>query len=129
MVSSQDLDGGAKRVHVIQLIIGGLVAVGFYVFTTPWLALSAAVGTVISVIPAYWLGRGVAAASRSVEQGGKKGEIILYASAALRFLLILLLFVLSLALLKLDALATVVGFIFAQLAFAISAIFFKQESR
>lgn len=127
MLSGQNLDGGAKRVHVIQLTIGGLVAAGFYAFTTPWLALSAAVGTMISVVPAFWLGRGVAAASKAVAQGGKKGEIILYVSAALRFLLILLLFALSLAWLELDALATVVGFILAQLAFAISAIMFERN--
>lgn len=69
----------------------------------------------ISIILAFLLSRGVIQAS--IDQRRKQGATRLYIGAAVRFILALLLFVLGLAVFKLDALACVVGFGVTQMAY------------
>ncbi|MFQ5488622.1 MAG: ATP synthase subunit I [Gammaproteobacteria bacterium] len=125
---AQELVFETRRVIGLQLLISALVAAGFYVGNGPWEALSAAYGGLISVISAVLLSRGVIKAGTAVEPGDKKkSEAILYAGAALRFILVLVCFGIGLAVLKLAPLATVMGFIAVQLAFIFSAKRMKQQ--
>ena len=111
----------ARRVIVLQIVIGVLVAAGFFFGKSQWHALSASFGALISILSTMWLRRGVVKAG--VRAGnGKTGEAILYINAALRFLMILVLFAVGLAIIKLAPVATVAGFVLTQLAFAASAL-------
>lgn len=114
--AGRELAKRTRRVIGLQVVLGGLTAAGFVFLSSSWDGLSALFGATISVASAWWLSRGVASASNSASQGGR-GEAVLYISAALRFLMVLALFALGLLLLKLNALATVSGFVVAQLAF------------
>ncbi len=117
----QDLEARARRLIMLQCMIGTIVA-AFFLLQTPVHALSAGYGAAISIFSALWLSRGVARASREAGQDArKKGEAILYVSAALRFLMVLALFAIGLLVVKLVAIPMVTGFVLAQLAFVIVA--------
>jgi len=125
---AQELVLETRRVIGLQLLISVLVAAGFFVGSGPWEALSAAYGGLTSVLSAFLLSRGVIRAGSAVEEGEKKkSEAILYAGAAVRFVLVLACFGIGLAALKLAPLATVMGFIAVQLAFIFSAKRMKQQ--
>jgi F0F1-type ATP synthase assembly protein I len=108
-----------RKVIGLQIAIGALVAVFFYFTYTPWHGLSVLYGAMISVLSSWWLSRGVSSAGAHAGQG-RKGEAILYVGAALRFIMVLALFAIGLAVIKLAAVATVVGFALSQLAFVIA---------
>ena len=110
-----------RRVIVFQIVIGVLVSAGFFFGQSQWHALSALWGASISILSALWLGRGVYRAGEEAGHG-RKSEAILYTGAALRFLMVLGLFAVGLAAIKLAPLATVTGFVLTQLAFAASAM-------
>ncbi len=117
-----------RRIILIQLLIGLVVAAGFYLVQGPWEALSALYGGAISAVSALLLRWGIVQAGGAVQQGEKKkGEVILYAGAAVRFVLILILFGIGLAIVKLSPLATVAGFITVQLVFLLAARAMKQR--
>jgi ATP synthase protein I len=105
-----------RKVIGLQIAIGMLVAVFFYFTDSPWHGLSALYGTMISVMSSWWLSRGVSSAGAHAGQG-RKGEAILYIGAALRFVMVLALFAIGLAFIKLVAVPMVVGFVLSQLAF------------
>jgi len=117
-IAAQELILKTRRVIGLQMLAGLLVAVGFSITYTPWHGLSVLYGTMISMLSAWWLSRGVSQAGARAQQG-RSGEAVLYIGAALRFIMVLALFVIGLALIKLEPVATVVGFIVAQLAFVI----------
>ena len=111
-----------RRVIGLQLLMGAGIAAGFFMRGGAWEALSAAYGGMISVMSALLLSRGVISAGTAAGAGNKKkSEAILYAGAALRFILVLACFGIGLAALKLTPLATVMGFIAVQLVFILSA--------
>jgi len=117
-----------RRIILIQLLIGLVVAAGFYLAYGPWEALSALYGGAISAVSALLLRWGVVQAGGAVQQGEKKkGEAILYAGAAVRFVLVLMLFGIGLAFLELTPLATVMGFITVQLVFLFAARALKRR--
>ncbi len=125
---AQELVQETRRVIGLQLLVVVLVAAGFALGRDPWEALSAAYGGMISVMSALLLSRGVVKAGTAVGEGNKKkSEAILYAGAALRFILVLACFGIGLAALKLAPLATVMGFIAVQLVFIFSARRMKQQ--
>jgi len=99
------------------MIVGLVTAIGFGLSQTGWHALSAFYGSLISMISALILGRGVSRASNAAISDPKMSMGILYAGAVFRFLLVLVLFVLGLLIFKLNALAVGAGFILAQLGF------------
>jgi len=107
-----------RKVIGLQIAIGALVAVFFYLTYSPWHGLSTLYGTLISVLSSWWLSRGVSSAGAHAGQG-RKGEAILYVGAALRFIMVLALFAIGLAVIKLAPVPMVVGFVLAQLAFVI----------
>jgi ATP synthase protein I len=120
--SAQELIGKARKVIGLQVLIGGLVVVGFFLGKGILEALSAGYGSVISIILAYLLSRGVAQAGETVQLSSKKSTAILYMGAVQRFILVLALFGVGLVLLKLEPLATVIGFALTQLAYMVMAV-------
>ncbi len=124
---AQRLVHETRRIIKLQLIVGVLVAAGFFLAYGPWEAVSALYGGLISAVSALILRWGVVQAGGAVQQDEKnRGEVILYAGAAIRFVLVLVLFGVGLAILKLTPLATVLGFITVQLVFLYAARSMKQ---
>jgi ATP synthase protein I len=125
---AQGLVHETRKIIKLQLIVGVLVAAGYFLAYGPWEAVSALYGGLISAISALILRWGVVQAGGAVQQGEKnRGEVILYAGAAIRFVLVLVLFGVGLAALKLTPLATVMGFIAVQLVFLYAARLMKQQ--
>ena len=118
-IAAQELKIKTRKVIGLQLIVGLLLALGFSLIYSQWHGLSVLYGTMISMLSSWWLSRGVSRAGASVGQG-RSGEVILYVGAALRFIMVLALFAVGLASIKLAAVATVIGFVMAQLAFVIA---------
>lgn len=112
-----ELAARARKVIGLQIGIAGLVATGFFLVQGEHEARSAFYGGLVSVIAAWMLSRGVIKAGESVRLNPRTGTWILYISAALRFVLVLVLFGVGLAVLKLEPLAMITGFIAAQLVY------------
>ncbi len=117
--TAQELKNKTRKVIGFQVAAGILAAAFFYSLYTPWHGFSVLYGTMINVVSSWWLSRGVSKASDRVNQGGS-GEAVLYVGAALRFIMVLIFLAIGLAVIKLDAVATVVGFVLAQFAFVIA---------
>ncbi len=109
----------ARKVVVLQVSIAAAVALVFGFAEGGWQALSAIFGGLISVSSSLLLRRGVNRASEIVKDDPKKGMMVLYFGAFQRFVMVVALFALGLALFELDPLAAVVGFGCAQLAYAV----------
>ena len=118
-IAARELKIKTRKVIGLQLIVGLLLALGFSLIYSQWHGLSVLYGTMISMLSSWWLSRGVSRASASAGQG-RSGEVILYVGAALRCIMVLALFAVGLASIKLAAVATVIGFVMAQLAFVIA---------
>lgn len=103
----------------LQLGIGLAVAAGFFTVKGSHAAWSAAYGGAVSLVMSLLLSRGVMLAGRM--QNAKASQAVLYAGAAVRFVLVLALLTVGLAVLKLVPLAVVIGFIAVQLAFMLAA--------
>jgi len=114
-----------RRVIGLQLGIGLAIVAGFFTVKGPAAAWSAAYGGGVSVVMSLLLSRGVMLAGRM--QDAKASQAVLYAGAALRFVLVLALLTVGLAVLKLAPLPVVVGFIAVQLAFMLAASRSRQE--
>lgn len=119
--NAQELIVKARRVIGLQVLIVGLIAAGFFLGKGTWAALSVLYGGLVSIILAWLLGRGVMQAGNSAQQSAKKSTVILYMGAVQRFVLVLITFGFGLAFLRLEPLATVIGFAVPQLAFMIMA--------
>lgn len=115
----EDLRTRTRRLLSWQIITGLLVVAGFYLVRGGWAALSAGYGGALSILLALLLSLSVALAGRS--ETPAQGQWILYAGAGLRFVLILVLFAIGLAVLGLMPLAMVAGFIAVQLVFITAA--------
>jgi len=85
--AEKEFAAGAQRLTAFQIIIGGVVAAGFFVAGGEAGAKSAMYGAMISVVLAMLLSWGVKRASGSAEADRKKSMVILYVGAAQRFLL------------------------------------------
>jgi ATP synthase protein I len=83
--------------------------------------LAALYGAFTSIVLAFLLSRGVKRASEAALHDPKKSMMILYLGAVQRFVLLLVLFAIGLAVLKLDPLACLIGFGLAQLTYVIAA--------
>lgn len=108
-----------RRVIGLQLGIGLAVAVVFLAVEGRVAAWSAAYGGAVGVVMSLLLSRGVMLAERL--RSAQASQAVLYAGAALRFVLVLALLTVGLAVLKLAPLPVVAGFIAVQLAFMLAA--------
>lgn len=112
----------ARRSYKIiryQLVIGVLIAAGFFLLQGYWQALSALYGGLVTVIMTFLLGRRVERASATAEYDARRGMMLLFIGFGLRFLLVLLLFGVGFGYLQLASLAVIVGFGLTQAAYLI----------
>lgn len=117
--AGSDLRAKTRRVIGLQIGIGLAVAAGFFTVKGSAAAWSAAYGGAVSLAMSLLLSRGVQLAGRM--QSAKTSQAVLYAGAAVRFVLVLALLTAGLAVLKLEPLPVVSGFIAVQLAFMLAA--------
>lgn len=107
---------GVYQVTLIQVGIILIVALGFYFLASIWQSLSVLFGGAIALIYTLLLGSSVAFAAS--KQGSE--QQVLYLGAVVRFVAVVLLFIVGLGWIKFDAIATVVTFCLAQLAYVAS---------
>lgn len=119
--SASKMADNARKIIALQLVVGFAVAVGFFLKEGYWEALSALYGGLVSVISISMLSRGVTQAGRNAQQDAKTSLIILYIGAAVRFVVVLVLFGVGLGVLKLVPLAMIAGFVITQLVFVLLA--------
>lgn len=110
----------AYRVIGLQILATTLVAM-LYLYKSGWEAVSAFYGGFISVVAALVLSWGVYRAGRAALRNPSKSLAILYVGAVQRFLLIIGLLALGLAIFKLNPIAVCIGFALAQLSYLISS--------
>lgn len=110
-----------RKVIAYQLSIGLLVALGFWWVQGGGGAQAALYGVGVNILMAFLLGRGVARVAQIAAHSTRRGMVILVINVAQRFLLVLVLFGVGFAVLKLDPLAAIVGFGLSHLAYLISA--------
>jgi ATP synthase protein I len=122
---AQILHTRARRLIALQCGAALFAAAAFFVTKGRWEALSAGYGSLIAVLMTLLLGQGVVLASKAKSM--QQSQIVLYAGAAIRFVLVLVLFAVGLATFALAPLATVLGFVAAQLVVPLSA--FKAGER
>lgn len=103
----------------VQIAIAGLVATGFFLVQGEMQARSAFYGGLVSVIATWLLSRGVARAGGVAPENPRTGTWILYISAAVRFVLMLALFGAGLAVLELQPVPMISGFVAAQMGYLI----------
>lgn len=122
----RDLANRARRVIGWQVAITGLIATGFFLVQGDVAARSVVYGGLVSVGAAWTLSRGVAKAGAIASENPRAGTWLLYMGAALRFVLVLVLFGAGLGLLDLKPVPMISGFIAAQTGYLIR---FRDEAR
>ncbi len=109
-----------RRLMINQAVIG-LILVGIFWFSRGELAaVSALFGTFSALSIAAVLGYGVIRANKIATTNPQRSMIIIYFGAVQRFVLVLALFILGLAVLELDPLAMAATFGLTQIAYAIN---------
>ena len=100
----------ARVLLVSQAVLGLVVAAGFYLAGGAWDAVSALYGALVSLLNSFMLALSAAWAERVMLRQPGQGQAILYVGAVMRFVMVLLLFLLGFAVLTMAPLPTVVGF-------------------
>ncbi len=119
-VAAQRLAAGSRKVITAQLLIAAIVA-GCFFFIEGYLgSVSAIAGGAISMITTLILWGSMSWSSSVSRHSPNVSQVILYASAAFRFVMVLVMFVICLKVFELAPLAVVVGFCLAQLAYAVN---------
>lgn len=108
----------ASRLSILlQSIVGLLLAVGFAGYSGQHAALSALYGTLVAVAMAVILAWSVRVASVAAGQSKTPAVAVLYAGAAVRFVLVLVLLGLGLWFLRLDPVPVLCGFVIVQFVY------------
>ncbi len=115
-VAAQRLAAGSRRVITAQLLITLVVAGAFFVKSSLD-GVSAIAGGAIGLITTLILWGSMNWSSSVSLRNPSVSQIILYISAAFRFLMVLIMFIICLKVFELAPLAVVVGFCLAQLAY------------
>jgi ATP synthase protein I len=118
-IAASQVQLNARKVIGLQIAIATLAAAVFGIVEGSMHAISAFFGGMISVGVSLLLRRGVLKAAEVAKDDPSKSMLVLYMGAVQRFVLVLALFGLGLGLLKLDPLATVIGFGVAQVAYVV----------
>ncbi len=121
-----DVVKNTRRLITSQLIIALIAALTFFIFGSTLQGLSAAYGSFSTIIVSAYLSYGVLKAEKVAQTDPKKSLGILYFGAVQRFVMVVGLFIVGLAILKLEPLATTVGFGLAQLGYVINL---RQQAR
>jgi len=109
-----------KHLVLSQFLIGLFVSIVFLLVGNSWQSVSAVYGFASTILVSTYLSFGVIKAETIAQTDPKKSLGVLYSGAAQRFLLVIGLFIVGLAILKLDPLATAAGFGFSQLGYVIN---------
>lgn len=118
--AAQKIFEKTRLVIFTQAVFTLLIGAGFLLVHGTTAAMSALFGGAISVVSALQLSRSVMRAGNLAAQDQKKSMAVLYFGAFQRFVIVLALLGVGLALLKLDPLPLGISFIAAQLAYMIS---------
>lgn len=118
--AAQKIFEKTRLVIFTQVVFTLLIGAGFLLVHGTTAAMSALFGGAISVVSALQLSRSVMRAGNLAAQDQKKSMAVLYFGAFQRFVIVLALLGVGLALLKLDPLPLGISFIAAQLAYMIS---------
>lgn len=121
-----DVAKNARRLITSQLIIGTIVTAAFFIFSGTLQGLSAAYGSFTTMLVSAYLSYGVLKAEKVAQTDPKKSLGILYFGAVQRFVMVVGLFIVGLAIFKLEPLATTVGFGLAQLGYVVNL---RQQAR
>lgn len=111
------ITANTRKVILLQLLIGSVVALGFMLGVDVQGAQSALYGMSVSIASALLLSRGVMRASSTMQTDKNKGMLILYLGAVQRFIMVLALFALGVAYLNLQPVAMIAAFGAAQMAY------------
>jgi len=115
--AQDDVRSATRRIVTTQAIVAAILGVGFWIGMGQLAAVSALYGSVISVVSALLLGRGVTRAEKLAIDDPKRSLGILYFGAVQRFVLVAVMLAIGLSVLQLMAIPTFVGFALAQMAF------------
>lgn len=118
------LSGAAGAVLLYQAVISALTAAAFVFMGGLKPGIAALYGGLVAMALTWLLKRRV---SRVTQAASGKGMALLYLGVVQRFLLVLALFALALGVLKLDPLASIVGFGLSQLGYVISRVSYKGQ--
>lgn len=121
-VSGGGLGGAARAVLLYQAAITVLTAAVFMFMGGLRPAIAALYGGLVAMVLSWLLKRRV---TRVAGVSPGKSMMLLYLGVVQRFLLVLALFALALGVLKLDPLASIVGFGLGQLGYVISRVSHK----
>jgi len=108
-----------RRLVGTQAAVAAILGAGFWIGLGPLEAAAALYGSMISILSALLLGRGVSKAEKLSLDDPKRSLGVLYFGAVQRFVLVAILFVIGLAGLKLAPIPTCVGFALVQMAYAL----------
>ncbi len=109
-----------RRLIVSQFIIGAIVTLLYVLFSGTLQGLSAAYGSFTTMLISAYLSYGVIKAEKVAQTNPKKSLGILYFGAVQRFVMVIGMFIIGLAILKLEPLATTIGFGLAQLGYVVN---------
>ena len=118
-VATGQVQRNARKVIVLQAAVAAVVALVFGIIEEAWSAFSAVYGGIVGICSSMLLRRGVLRASEVASDNPGRGMTVLYLGAVQRFVLVLGLFGIGLAVIKIDPLAGLVAFGVAQLAYAV----------
>ncbi|MDH5378951.1 MAG: ATP synthase subunit I [Gammaproteobacteria bacterium] len=114
--SKSGVASSARRLLIIQLVCGAIVAIAFGFTQGLDPAVSSLFGVGISIVSMLLLSSGVRRAEQSALVDPKKSMGLLYFGAVQRFVLIVVFFIIGIKALALDPLGISVGFIAAQVS-------------
>lgn len=120
-VTTTELKGRTHRVYVAQAVIGSVLAGGLFVAYGSHLALSAVFGVLIGTLLTFLLSASVKWAGEVAATDPKRGMVMLYIGAVVRFFVLIAAFAVGLALFGLNAMLVAAGFIAAQFAQLVNA--------
>lgn len=114
---AQDVIAKTRKVVIFQLGVAAITASGAFWISGANAAQGTLFGVLTSMISALLLSWGVVMATRRSVKNQHRGMLLLYLGAVQRFLLVLAMFGIGVAALKLNPLFMVIGFGLAQFAF------------
>jgi len=111
------MDSGIRRILISQAVITAVVACGYAVYLGSFAAFSATYGGVVMLLSTWWMARSVRRASLLAPRDPQGGSLALFGGMAQKYLFAIVALAVSLAVLKLNALALLVGFATTQAGF------------
>lgn len=115
----------ARKVLVSQAVITTLAVVAFTFMDGLRFGVAALYGGMVAITSTWLLKRRVSRVTEAADLSHGKSMLLIYVGVAQRFLLVLVLLALALSVLKLDALACIIGFGLSQLGYVISRVLQK----